>query len=131
MFWCCCSVASCVGLQLYLDRSPSLPLGVYATRYSASLNFRLHLQNERSIETLQGPYMDPVTSLRVVCLAKCLGYSRCSTKGNAYQYYNSYWDDPDGPVVKNSPCSAGHIGSLPGWGSKIPHVAEQLSPHHN
>jgi len=32
-----------------------------------------------------------------------------------------------GPVVKNLPCNAGNIGSIPGRGSKIPHSAEQLS----
>ena len=35
---------------------------------------------------------------------------------------------PDGPVVKNMPCSAGVTGSLPGQGPKIPHAEEQLRP---
>ena len=30
-------------------------------------------------------------------------------------------------MVKNSPCNAGDMGSLPGWGTKIPQAAEQLS----
>ena len=30
-------------------------------------------------------------------------------------------------MVKNSPCSAGDPGSIPGQGTKIPHTAEQLS----
>ena len=34
------------------------------------------------------------------------------------------WDLPDGPVVKNLPSTA---GSVLGWGTKIPHAAEQLS----
>ena len=37
-------------------------------------------------------------------------------------------DFPDGPVVKNLPCKAGDMGSIPGWGTKIPHATEQLSP---
>ena len=37
-------------------------------------------------------------------------------------------DFPGGPVVKNLPCKAGDTGSIPGWGSKIPHAEEQLSP---
>ena len=49
------------------------------------------------------------------------------------------WDFPDGPVVKNLPCKAGDVGSIPGWGTKIPHALEQLSlcaatpepTHHN
>ena len=49
------------------------------------------------------------------------------------------WGFPDGPVVKNLPYNAGDVGSIPGWGTKIPHAAGQLSPratttelvHHN
>ena len=37
-------------------------------------------------------------------------------------------DFPGGPVVKNSPCNAGDTRSITGWGAKIPHAAEQLSP---
>ena len=33
---------------------------------------------------------------------------------------------PGGPVVKNLACSAGDAGSIPGWGTKIPHAVEQL-----
>ena len=33
-----------------------------------------------------------------------------------------------GPVVKN-PSKAGETGSIPGWGTKIPHASGQLSPH--
>ena len=31
-------------------------------------------------------------------------------------------------VVKNLPCNAGDVGSIPGQGTKIPHAAGQLSP---
>ena len=37
-------------------------------------------------------------------------------------------DFPGGPVVKNPPCNAGDVGSIPGQGTKISHVAGQLSP---
>ena len=37
-------------------------------------------------------------------------------------------DSPGGPVVKNLPSNAGDVGSIPGWGTKIPHAAGQLSP---
>ena len=30
-------------------------------------------------------------------------------------------DFPGGPVVKNLPCNAGVMGSIPDWGTKIPH----------
>ena len=38
---------------------------------------------------------------------------------------------PGGPVVKNPPCNAGDVGSIPGQGTKIPYAAEQLSPPYN
>ena len=39
------------------------------------------------------------------------------------------WGFPDGPVVKNSPCNAGKVGSIPGQGTKIQHATEQPGPH--
>ena len=38
-------------------------------------------------------------------------------------------ESPGGPVVRNPPSSGGDSGSIPGWGTKIPHAAGQLSPH--
>ena len=38
-------------------------------------------------------------------------------------------DFPGGPVVKNPPSNAGDLGSILGWGTKIPHATGQLSPH--
>ena len=35
-------------------------------------------------------------------------------------------DFPGGPLVKNRFCNAGDTGSIPGWGTKIPHAAGQL-----
>ena len=37
-------------------------------------------------------------------------------------------DFPGGPVVNNPPCNAQDVGSILGWGTKIPHATEQLSP---
>ena len=37
-------------------------------------------------------------------------------------------DFPGGPVVKNLSSNAGFAGSIPGWGTKIPHAAGQLGP---
>ena len=31
-------------------------------------------------------------------------------------------DFPGGPVVKNLPCNAEDMGSIPDWGTKIPHA---------
>ena len=39
------------------------------------------------------------------------------------------WDFPGDPVVKNPPSNAGDAGSIPGWGTKIPHAVGQLSLH--
>ena len=33
-----------------------------------------------------------------------------------------------GSVVENLPCYAGGMSSIPGWGTRIPCAAEQLSP---
>ena len=35
---------------------------------------------------------------------------------------------PSGPMNKNPSCNAEHKGSIPGRGTKIPHVSRQLSP---
>ena len=34
---------------------------------------------------------------------------------------------PRGPVVRNLPCNAGDLGSIPVQGTKIPHAEQQLS----
>ena len=34
------------------------------------------------------------------------------------------WDFPGGPVVKTLPSTAGGAGSIPGWGTKIPHATQ-------
>ena len=31
-------------------------------------------------------------------------------------------------MVKNLPANTGDVGSIPGWGTKIPHAARQLNP---
>ena len=41
---------------------------------------------------------------------------------------NVYRDFPGGQVVKNLPSNAEDTGSIPGWGTKIPHATGQLSP---
>ena len=34
-----------------------------------------------------------------------------------------YGDFPGGPGVQTSPSNAGGVGSIPGWGAKIPHAS--------
>ena len=38
-------------------------------------------------------------------------------------------DFPGGPVVKNPPCNARDMGSIPGQEAEIPHASEQLRSH--
>ena len=38
-------------------------------------------------------------------------------------------DIPGHPVVKNLPCSAGDVGSIPGPGAEISHATGRLSLH--
>ena len=51
-------------------------------------------------------------------------------KGPKYQSIKNIGnrDFPGGPVVKNLPCEAGDAGLIPGWGTKILHPMEHLSP---
>ena len=42
-------------------------------------------------------------------------------------YLKTKGDFLGGPVVKNPPCNAGDMGSIPGYGTKIPYAMEQLS----
>ena len=38
-------------------------------------------------------------------------------------------DFPGGPLAKNRPCKAGHVGTTPGQGTRVPHASGQLGPH--
>ena len=39
-------------------------------------------------------------------------------------------DFPGGPVVKAPPSKAQGVGSIPGWGTKIPHASRVKNPKH-
>ena len=45
-----------------------------------------------------------------------------------YNKLTTLGDFPGDPVGKNLPSNAGHAGSIPGQGTKIPHAAGQRSP---
>ena len=51
---------------------------------------------------------------------------RLSSTASSYSKPSS-WDFPGGPVVKVSPSNARGMGSIPGWGTKIPHVLSHFS----
>ena len=38
-------------------------------------------------------------------------------------------DFPGGPVVRSPPSNAGDAGSIPSWGTRVPHAREQLGLH--
>ena len=46
-----------------------------------------------------------------------------------YDLVIKWRDFPGGPVVKNRPSNTGDVDSIPGSGTKIPHVTGQLSLH--
>ena len=59
---------------------------------------------------------------------RMLGGARCKLGCDRGRYGKEHSGDfPGGPVVKNPPSNEGDVGSIPGWGTKIPHTAEQLS----
>ena len=50
------------------------------------------------------------------------------TKRSLKKKHTAIRDFPGGPVVQNLPCNAGNVGSIPGWGTKIPHVVGATEP---
>ena len=44
------------------------------------------------------------------------------------QSFKMHRDFPRGLVVKNVPCGAGDMGSVPGQETKIPQASKKLSP---
>lgn len=51
-----------------------------------------------------------------------------SASGSAYSLPSLQWPHVGTSlVVKNLPCNAEDMGSIPGWGTKIPYNTEQLS----
>ena len=59
-----------------------------------------------------GPAVDSTVSTKTSCP---LGTSKCELR-----------DFPGGPVIMNSSCNAGDVGSIPDRETKIPHAAEHL-----
>ena len=60
----------------------------------------------------------------------------CWSENNSLKAHGQIWVKQIGgflgdSVVKNTPCNARDMGSIPCRGTKMPHAAEQLSPHHN
>ena len=53
--------------------------------------------------------------------------SRACVNTQCLCYLKTKRDFLGGPVVKNLPCNAGDMGSIPGYGTKIPYAMEQLS----
>ena len=62
------------------------------------------------------------------CLIHALHFEQWVTCAHPSINVNS-WDFPGGPAVENPPSNVGDVGSIPGQGTKIPHVAGLLGPH--
>ena len=67
----------------------------------------------------------PYSSFYCWLPVECLTHSRHST--NVCQIVVKFKngaerDFPSGPMVKNTSSNAGDLGSIPGWGTKIPHA---------
>ena len=43
-------------------------------------------------------------------------------RGSSHTHKKTWKDFPGGPVVKTLPSNTGDMGSIPGWGTKIPHA---------
>ena len=51
----------------------------------------------------------------------------CRANANMFRFKVVFKDFSGGPAVKNLPCNGGDAGLIPGQGTKIPHIVEQLS----
>ena len=69
-------------------------------------------EHSGEVEPLRAHEAEPLVLRNLV--SECAAFGQQVSKG--------------GSVVKNLPSSAGHVGSIPGQGTKIPHAEEQLSP---
>ena len=58
-------------------------------------------------------------------------HTSVNNTGSSRAMPSKYWsrDYPGGPGVKNPPSNTGDLGSIPGWGTRIPHAEGLLSPH--
>ena len=67
--------------------------------------------------------------LKSINFARCVTeiYSLSKTILDFFLKKTGVGDFPSGPVVKNLSSSAADTGSIPGWGTKIPHTSGQLS----
>ena len=57
-----------------------------------------------------------------------LCHPRANEKVLKKKKHTAIRDFPGGPVVRNLPCNAGNVGSIPGWGTKIPRVVGATEP---
>ena len=63
----------------------------------------------------------------ILRLSLCtLGLER-RREGEINQFTKNFTDLPGSTVVKNLPSNAGDLGSIPDWGTKIPHAEGQLN----
>ena len=97
-------------LKIELPYYPAIPLlGIYPDR-----------------TIIQKGTCTPVFTAAVFIIANTWKQPKCPSTD---EWIKKMWyrDFPGGPVVKNPPCNAGDVGSIPGRRTKIPHAAGQLS----
>ena len=99
-------------------RQGSRPLGAGSAAASPALHHHAPSKEPRPASSLRGLGLGQLRSVKAACLPPT-SFSVCLTNGR---------DFPGGPVVKNLPSTAGDVGLIPGWGTKIPYTMEQLSP---
>ena len=86
--------------------------------------------SNRGYRVFQGIQSKPQTPNKVGDHSPCnLLVLISGTMNPASRVLQALRDFPGGSMVKNPPSSAGHTGSIPGWGTKIPHATGQLSLH--
>lgn len=57
------------------------------------------------------------------------GWAICPcTPSQLYKVKKMTGDFSGDPAVKNPPCNSEDVGSISGWGTRIPHISGLLSP---
>ena len=110
-----------------LDWSPIMLFLVLMLKASGSQHGYFCLQAHLAfggeiLVVTSGKVLLPFVGLRQGMLLNILYCTRCSHHKEFSRDFHG------GPAVKNLPAKIGDMGSIRGWGSKIPRAAEQLSP---
>ena len=104
-----------------LDTFTQCCIDLIISRFCSNISF-VNLKNSEVFQNLK-------TSSRTILLFENANINDDLQWQTSHMFSTKHsWDFPGGPVVKNPPSNAGNARSIPGWGTKIPHAAGQLSP---